>query len=358
MVAFTVGRMCEESPESQNAQTSERRQEQPDTQISVHGKGIDQNHQSSQARTNDERLDSPQVSRSGQSGESAAASAVRPTAEADRHVPVVAVVLAAGFGTRFDVRNPKQLVAVANKPVVCWSIEAFEFDPRVTDIVVVVNPQVRDEVERLVDEGGYQKVRTIIEGGAERVDSTESALQMLADFGIPQDAKVLIHDSVRPFVERSSIDGCIDALDEFDAATVAVASTDTIVVTEDLGDRKVVHAVPDRSNMFRAQTPQAFRFSTIRHAYELASQDPDFHPTDDTRVVVDYLPRTRVAIVAGSESNMKITTQDDLELVKRFAFEATRKRAIDRVHGMLRSSEAPSGSGIGADGSVDGSAAA
>ena len=74
-------------------------------------------------------------------------------------VPVVAVVLAAGFGTRFDVRNPKQLVAVANKPVVCWSIEAFEYNPRITDIIVVTNPQVRGEVERLVDEAGYEKVQ-------------------------------------------------------------------------------------------------------------------------------------------------------------------------------------------------------
>lgn len=325
MVAFTVGRMCEESPESQHDR-------QPDRAWQSQAYDADP-QEAVQSQPTTEPAESPvePADSAGAPAESAAAPA---------QVPVVAVVLAAGFGTRFDARNPKQLVAVANKPVVCWSIEAFEYDPRITDIVVVVNPQVRDEVERLVDEGGYAKIRAIIEGGAERVDSTESALQMLADFGIPQDAKVLIHDSVRPFVERSSIDGCIDALDEFDAATVAMASTDTILVTEDLGDRKVVHTVPDRSDMFRAQTPQAFRFKTIRHAYELAAQDPDFHPTDDTRVVVDYLPDTRVAIVAGSESNMKITTQDDLEMVKRFAFEATRKRAIDRVQGMVRPDEA------------------
>jgi len=329
MVAFTVGRMCEESPESQHDRQPDRARQ---------SQAYDADRQEAvQSQPAAEPAESPvePADSAGAPAESAAEPAAAPA-----QVPVVAVVLAAGFGTRFDARNPKQLVAVANKPVVCWSIEDFEYDPRITDIVVVVNPQVRDEVERLVDEGGYAKVRAIIEGGAERVDSTGSALQMLADFGIPQDAKVLIHDSVRPFVERSSIDGCIDALDEFDAATVAMASTDTILVTEDLGDRKVVHAVPDRSDMFRAQTPQAFRFKTIRRAYELAAQDPDFHPTDDTRVVVDYLPDTRVAIVAGSESNMKITTQDDLEMVKRFAFEATRKRAIDRVQGMLRPDEA------------------
>lgn len=117
-----------------------------------------------------------------------------------------------------------------------------------------------------------------------------AALDLLKQAGIPDGAKILIHDSVRPFVEQQSIDGCIDSLDQFNAATVAYASTDTILLTEDLGERKVVRSVPDRTNAFRAQTPQAFRFGTITKAYELATADPDFHPTDDTRVVVDYLP--------------------------------------------------------------------
>ena len=201
-------------------------------------------------------------------------------------VPVVAVVLAAGFGTRFDPDNPKQLVSVGGKPIVCWSIDAFEHCDRVSDIVVVVNPKVRGEVETLVGEMGYTKVRVIIDGGDERVDSTATALDMLATAGIPDDAKILIHDAVRPFVEQSAIDGSIDALDQFTAATVAYASTDTVLLTEDLGDLKVVKSVPDRPNTFRAQTPQSFRFATIRHAYALAAAAPDFHPTAAPRGVV------------------------------------------------------------------------
>ena len=179
-------------------------------------------------------------------------------------VPVVAVVLAAGFGTRFDPDNPKQLVSVGGKPIVCWSIDAFEHCDRVSDIVVVVNPKVRGEVETLVGEMGYTKVRVIIDGGDERVDSTAAALDMLATAGIPDDAKILIHDAVRPFVEQSAIDGSIDALDQFTAATVAYASTDTVLLTEDLGDLKVVKSVPDRPNTFRAQTPQSFRDDSSR----------------------------------------------------------------------------------------------
>ena len=237
----------------------------------------------------------------------------------DSNAPVVAVVLAAGFGTRFDPDNPKQLVSLRGKAIVAWSIEAFESDPRVTDIIVVVNPKVRAAVERMVDEAGYPKVRMIIDGGAQRVDSTMAALDTLAAAGIPDCAKVLIHDAVRPFVTRESIDGCIDSLDEYEAATVAVASTDTVLLTRDLGDRKVVADVPDRPDTFRAQTPQAFRFATIRKAYAIAGNDPDFHPTDDTRVVVDYLPDVPVAIVAGSESNLKVTTLADMPIAERIA---------------------------------------
>lgn len=233
--------------------------------------------------------------------------------------PVVAVVLAAGSGLRFDPANPKQLVSLAGTPIVGWSIAAFERNPRVTDILVVVNAQVRQAVEQLVAAAGYTKVQAVIEGGAERSDSTEAALRMLADHGVPADAKVLIHDSVRPFVSQAQIDGCIDALDEFKAATVACPSTDTILLTQDLGDRETVVQVPERRHSFRAQTPQAFRFETIRTAYDLAADDSDFRPTDDTRVVVDYLPNEPVAIVGGSPLNMKVTTQDDMPFAQLIA---------------------------------------
>ena len=253
--------------------------------------------------------------------------------------PVVAVVLAAGFGTRFDPDNPKQLVSVGGKPIVCWSIEAFERCGRVSDIVVVVNPKVRSAVESLIDDMGYTKVRVIIDGGAERVDSTAAALDTLAAAGIPDDAKILIHDAVRPFVEQSSIEGSIDALDQFTAVTVAYASTDTVLLTEDLGDVKVVKSVPDRPNTFRAQTPQSFRFATIRRAYELAASDPDFHPTDDTRVVVDYLPDEPVAIVSGSETNLKITTLEDVPTSEHIAEEIQgrdpKEEARARMHALL-----------------------
>lgn len=243
-----------------------------------------------------------------------------PSVDADaRRAPVVAVILAAGFGTRFDPMRPKQLMSVGGRPVVAWSIDAFEANPRITDILVVVNPQVRHAVERLVDERGYPKVRAVIDGGEQRCDSTVNALRMLDSAGIPDDARLLIHDAVRPFVGQSVITACVASLDGYAASTVAVASTDTVLVTEESEGSRLITSVPDRSLMYRAQTPQAFRFATLRKAYELASRDPGFTPTDDTRVVVDYLPHTDVAIVPGDDTNIKITTREDMPVAERIA---------------------------------------
>ena len=248
------------------------------------------------------------------------------------------MVLAAGFGTRFDPDNPKQLVSVGGKPIVCWSIDAFEHCDRVSDIVVVVNPKVRGEVETLVGEMGYTKVRVIIDGGDERVDSTATALDMLATAGIPDDAKILIHDAVRPFVEQSAIDGSIDALDQFTAATVAYASTDTVLLTEHMRRFESWSSRCRTARTPSARRPlQSFRFATIRHAYDLAAADPDFHPTDDTRVVVDYLPDEPVAIVSGAETNLKITTLEDIPTAQRIADVGRdpKEEARARMHALL-----------------------
>lgn len=86
-------------------------------------------------------------------------------AQGRRDAPVVAVVLAAGSGLRFDPDNPKQLVAIDGKPIVGWSIDAFERNARVSDIIVVVNAQVRAAIEQLIRDGGATKVRAVIDGG-------------------------------------------------------------------------------------------------------------------------------------------------------------------------------------------------
>ena len=123
---------------------------------------------------------------------------------------------------------------------------------------------------------------------------------------------MLLHDAARPLVDQRIIADCVAALQVHDAAGVAVATSDTIVIAED----GIMHSVPPRETLFRCQTPQCFRLSVISRAHELAAADPDFAPTDDCGVVLRYLPEVKVHVVPGSEQNIKVTYPHDLAVAE------------------------------------------
>ena len=122
---------------------------------------------------------------------------------------------------------------------------------------------------------------------------------------------MLFHDAVRPLLDHRIITETVAALGRYDAVDVAIPSADTIIVVD---EQEEITDVPDRSRIRRGQTPQAFRLSTIRRAYELAWQDPDFTATDDCSVVLRYLPEVPIGVVHGSEQNMKVTHPIDIFL--------------------------------------------
>jgi 2-C-methyl-D-erythritol 4-phosphate cytidylyltransferase len=253
-----------------------------------------------------------------------------------QQVPVVAVILAAGEGTRFDPDQPKQLVSVGKRAVIDWAIRAFESNAQVSDVVVVVNSTVRDSVERIVEHEKYTKLRLIVNGGKERADSVLEAINALRSAGIPAQAKLIIHDAVRPFVSQTTITQCVDELDTYHAVVVAEPSADSIMTTRDSGDRKVVNAVLPREGVMRVQTPQAFRFGTIVSAYVAAVADPQFNaegevPGGDMGVVSRYLPDEEIGIVAGSDDTMAIVTVHDLAAAEDIA----KAEALSAVRSMI-----------------------
>ena len=123
---------------------------------------------------------------------------------------------------------------------------------------------------------------------------------------------VLLHDAARPLVSQRIIADCVAALSDYDAAGVAVPTSDTIVIAED----GVMSHVPPRESLLRCQTPQCFRLSVIARAHERAAADPDFTPTDDCGVVLRYLPDVPVHIVPGSDRNIKVTYPGDLAIAE------------------------------------------
>ena len=211
----------------------------------------------------------------------------------------VAVVLAGGSGERFGTPVPKQLLPLAGRPMIEHSVAAFERAPAVDAILVVMATGHAGQVRALLGTGGYAKLSHVIDGGATRTESTRRAIAELGD----DECDVLFHDAARPLVSQQTIAGCVAALADHPAVGVAVPSSDTIAVVSD----GVMTAIPRRDSLARCQTPQGFRLSVIRRAYQLA---------DDCGIVLRYLPEIGVHVVRGSERNIKITYPRDLAIAE------------------------------------------
>lgn len=230
--------------------------------------------------------------------------------DADR-LRTVAVVLAGGTGSRVGLDKPKQLLKVAGRTVIEHTVEALNDSPDVDEIVVMMAIDHLPEAEQLLlGNPRFPKVSRVLPGGADRNESTRSALPALGD----EECNVLFHDAVRPLLPARVVHACVQALRRYEAVDVAIPSADTIIRVDDAG---CIVEIPDRSRLRRGQTPQGFRLSTIRRAYELAAADPDFHATDDCGVVLRYLPDVPIYVVPGDELNMKVTFPIDLFLVDR-----------------------------------------
>jgi ribitol-5-phosphate 2-dehydrogenase (NADP+) / D-ribitol-5-phosphate cytidylyltransferase len=223
----------------------------------------------------------------------------------------VAVVLAGGTGQRFGGDRPKQLQVLAGRTLVEHSVAAFEQAPGVDAVTIVMPPGLARPARQQFTAQGHPKVTAVIEGGTTRTGSTRCAIEALGQ----DECNVLFHDAARPLLDQRIIADCVSALGADRAIGVAVPSSDTIVEVAD----GVVTGMPRRETLARCQTPQGFRLSVIRRAYELADADPDFaqrQATDDCGVVLRYLPDVPVRLVQGSERNIKITYPGDLEVAE------------------------------------------
>ena len=220
----------------------------------------------------------------------------------------IAVILAGGSGTRLGNDVPKQFLKVAGKQVIEHTIDVFEKSPEIDEICIVSKPDYVATVEELVVKNKYKKVKKILNGGKERYDSSLAAINAYTD----DETNMLFHDAVRPLVNDRIIHDCIEALRHYNAVDVAAKTTDTIIsVTED----ECIDFIPNRANLRNGQTPQCFKRGTIKKAYELALADPNFVTTDDCGTVRRYLPQEPIFVVAGENSNMKLTYLEDLFLL-------------------------------------------
>jgi 2-C-methyl-D-erythritol 4-phosphate cytidylyltransferase len=230
--------------------------------------------------------------------------------------PVTAIVLAAGQGKRMNSTVQKQYLQIQGKPVLYYTLKAFEASDEIDAILLVTGEkEIAYCQKEIVDKWQLKKVRKILPGGAERYLSVFCGLQALEH----SDGYVLIHDGARPFVSSSVIARCVEAVKQYNACVAAMPVKDTIKIAD---EQKYAVQTPERNTLWMIQTPQAFSIELIKKAYGLMYKDIQIgktvHITDDAMVLEQYLHKN-VKLVEGDYKNIKITTPEDLVIAEAFA---------------------------------------
>ncbi len=233
-----------------------------------------------------------------------------------------AAILAGGSGTRVGGETPKQLLPLGGKPVLSYSIAAFDAHPAIDGIIIVCREDLVPTVRDLAESGGYRKVRIIIPGGADRSGSSLEAIraaQALSSADIRRrghpapEANILIHDAARPLIDEGLISRVVSALGSFEAVEPAIPVSDTVIR---VAPGEMLDEPLDRSVLRAVQTPQGFRIDTILGAYRRMLLEPAFRATDDISVLRHFLPEIPVKVVPGSQRNIKLTHPSDLPVLE------------------------------------------
>jgi len=223
---------------------------------------------------------------------------------------VGAIIAAAGFGRRMKTDRPKQFLALNGTPILVHTIRKFDACAVISYVIVTAPRESVEEVTALVNSAGFKKSVTVIEGGERRQDSVSMGLQRLQ----PGTDIVAVHDGVRPFVSIEDIENVVRQAAQSGAAILGVPIVDTVKQAE----REFVESTLMREHLILAQTPQVFRTDILKEAFERAAKD-EYYGTDESSLVERLgLP---VAIVRGSERNIKITRPSDLTLARAFLAE-------------------------------------
>lgn len=221
----------------------------------------------------------------------------------------IAIILAGGSGTRLGSGEiPKQFLKVAGKKIIEHTIDVFENNELIDEIAIVSKDNFIPEIEQMILNNHYCKVKKVLIGGKERYHSSLSAIAAYTE----DNDNLIFHDAVRPLVNDRIINDCIQALETYSAVDVAVKSTDTII---QVNTENCIENIPQRAFLRNGQTPQCFKRGIIKKAYETALKDSNFITTDDCGVVRKYIPECPIYVVNGEVFNMKVTYVEDLFLL-------------------------------------------
>jgi len=210
------------------------------------------------------------------------------------------IIPAAGLGKRMRAGKNKLLLELRGVPVLIHTLRVFEEDEACREIILAINPQDEKEIKGLLNKYQITKVNDLVAGGEERQHSIHNGLKTVQADGI-----ILVHDAARPFIRKDHIHRLTEKAEETGAAIIGVPAKDTMKKVAN----GVVMETVERSSLWVVQTPQAFRISLLKEAYQKAEGD-QFVGTDDASLVERL--DAEVSIVEGDYDNIKLTTPEDL----------------------------------------------
>lgn len=227
----------------------------------------------------------------------------------------IAILLAGGQGKRMQSSVQKQYLDIAGKPLLYYSLHAFEQSEIIDEVVLVVGEgQCAYVQEQFVERYGICKVSSIVEGGKERYDSVWAGLKAIKGQLETEDSYIFIHDSARPFVTEAILQRAYEEVARSKACVVGVPSKDTVKLVD---EQTCAKETPDRNYVWIIQTPQVFESKLIIEAYGKLMSGSIEAVTDDAMVVEREMD-VPVKMVQGSYENIKVTTPEDLDVAEVF----------------------------------------
>lgn len=230
----------------------------------------------------------------------------------------IAIVLAAGKGTRMGTDRPKQFLDIQDKPVLYYSLKQFQESDIIDEIILVIGREYQQYCkEEILVPYNLTKVKKMIEGGAERYHSVYQGLKECENCGY-----VFIHDGARPFISEEILKRCIENVRKEQACVVAMPVKDTIKIADPEG---YVETTPSREKVWMVQTPQVFSYDLVWKAYQKMMLTDGVGITDDA-MVVELFADHKIKLIKGSYENIKITTPEDIIIAENFL-----KNSVDKL---------------------------
>lgn len=216
-----------------------------------------------------------------------------------------AIIVAAGSGTRFGAKKPKQFIEILGQPLIIYTLQKFESCPAIDEIILILPAEEIENFGQIILKYNLTKLKQIIPGGRTRAESVWNGLDTIDE----KSAKIVaVHDGARPLVSVEEINRTIEKAQETGAACLVGLVTDTI---KEVLDGKIVQTI-DRTKLRRALTPQCFRYEILKRAF---AENKVGEIVTDECFLVEKLG-IEISIVEGNAQNIKVTTPEDLAIVE------------------------------------------